>query len=147
MAERTDYPRFKESIIQETLASGMKVVILPKPGFVRKSATLVVPFGSLSHRVKLDCENKQILFPAGTAHFLEHMLFESTSEKTVRKFALLGASVNAYTTYNRTAIYFSTTNGLSETLAVLFDMIMAVQFTKESIEKEKSIIEKEIQAL
>ena len=145
MAERTDYPRFKESIIQETLASGMRIVILPKPGFVRKSATLVVPFGSLSHRVKLDCENKQIVFPAGTAHFLEHMLFESTSENIVRKFALLGASVNAYTTYNRTAIYFSTTNGLSETLAVLFDMIMAVQFTKESIEKEKSIIEKEIQ--
>ena len=144
MAKRTDYPRFKESIIQETLASGMRIVILPNP-VLFEIATLVVPFGSLSHRVKLDCENKQIVFPAGTAHFLEHMLFESTSENIVRKFALLGASVNAYTTYNRTAIYFSTTNGLSETLAVLFDMIMAVQFTKESIEKEKSIIEKEIQ--
>jgi len=143
MLKVTEYPTFKETVISKKLASGLNVVILPKSGFVRKSATLVVPFGSLSHKVKLS-ETEVATFPPGTAHFLEHMLFETTHENNSRKFALLGASVNAYTTYNRTAVYFSTTNGFVETLTVMFDMIMSASFTEEGIAKERAIIEKEI---
>ncbi|MFA5466692.1 MAG: pitrilysin family protein, partial [Candidatus Izemoplasmatales bacterium] len=143
MLKVTEYPTFKETVISKKLASGLNVVILPKSGFVRKSATLVVPFGSLSHKVKLS-ETEGATFPPGTAHFLEHMLFETTHENNSRKFALLGASVNAYTTYNRTAVYFSTTNGFVETLTVMFDMIMSASFTEEGIAKERAIIEKEI---
>ncbi len=133
-----------ENIHYRKLACGLRLVILPKPNFTRKAATLCVPFGSATSKVRLGDRSEIVTFPVGTAHFLEHMLFESERDNITRRFTMLGATVNAYTTYNRTAVYFSTTNGLIEALTVLFDMIAGAAFTASGIAKEKAIIGKEI---
>ncbi|MDD4987335.1 MAG: pitrilysin family protein [Candidatus Izemoplasmatales bacterium] len=144
MIERTVHEPLHETIIHTRMRSGLDVVALPKPGFSRKAATLLVPFGSIDNMIVLDKNNQRTIFPEGTAHFLEHMLFENTQVDMSRMFSLLGASVNAYTTFNRTAFYFSTTNGIEAPLKLLFDMLMKPDFSLTAIEKERAIIEKEI---
>lgn len=144
MIERTVTEPLHETIIHARMRSGLDVICLPKPGFSRKAATLLVPFGSIDETVVLDKSNQRVSFPEGTAHFLEHMLFENSQIDVSRKFSLLGAAVNAYTTFNRTALYFSTTNGIEEPLKLLFDMLMEPDFSVAAIAKEKAIIEKEI---
>ncbi|MBN2696431.1 MAG: insulinase family protein, partial [Bacilli bacterium] len=133
-----------ETVYRHTLNSGMRVEILAKPGFARKAATLLIPFGSIDELVDLGFATDIKNFPQGTAHFLEHMLFENQAKNVTREFALLGASVNAYTTFNRTGVYFSTTNGLEKPLELLFEMLAEVNFDIASVDKERAIIEKEI---
>jgi len=134
-----------EELFEEVLDCGLRVIVLPKTGFYRKAATLLVPFGSIDAQVILPETEETLSFPEGTAHFLEHMLFESGEENISRRFALLGASVNAYTTYNRTAVYFTTTNGIDEPLGLLFDMLCCPRFKDKSVAKEREIIAKEIE--
>ncbi len=143
MMKKTIYQPLQETLYETELGTGLRLVILPKTGFVRKAATLLIPFGSVDGTVHLKNQPKTLIFPEGTAHFLEHMLFEN-GDNISRQFALLGASVNAYTTYNRTAVYFTTTNGVEAPLKLLFDMLTDATFKKESLEKEKQIILNEI---
>lgn len=141
--KKTTYQPLQETLYETELASGLRLVILPKTGFVRKAATLLIPFGSVDSTILIKDLPEPVIIPEGTAHFLEHMLFEN-GDNISRQFALLGASVNAYTTYNRTAVYFTTTNGIDEPLKLLFDMLVDTEFKQDSINKEKQIILKEI---
>ncbi len=143
MIKKTFYQPLQETLYETELCAGLRLVILPKTGFVRKAATLLIPFGSVDSTVNVTNQSNQVCLPEGTAHFLEHMLFEN-GENISRQFALLGASVNAYTTYNRTAVYFTTTNSIEAPLNLLFDMLTDSFFKTESIEKEKQIILNEI---
>ena len=49
----------------------------------------------------------------GLAHFLEHKLFESEEGDTFQKFAKLGASANAYTSFESTCYLFSATETMT----------------------------------
>ena len=60
------------------------------------------------------------------------------------EFAALGASVNAFTSYDVTAYYFSCTEHFEENLKLLLEFVSTPYFTEESVEKERGIIDQEI---
>ena len=76
---------------------------------------------------------------------MEHKLFESEdNEKVFEKFKKYGANVNAYTNHIMTNYYFSTVNNFYECLEELIDFVQKPYFTDQNVEKEKDIINQEI---
>jgi predicted Zn-dependent peptidase len=101
-------------------------------------------FGSID-RVFENKNGKNTLLPAGTAHFLEHKMFENADGTNSDEcFAALGAEDNAYTSYSTTRYLFSTTRNFNECLTQLVRFVMNPYFTKKSVKKEQGIITQEI---
>ena len=138
------YSSVDEILYEHQYSNGLKLAIIPKPGFAKTEVNLAVKVGSLDQKVFVRNQINPIEFPEGIAHFIEHLLFESDDTNPTSVFARIGASVNAYTTYDRTNYYFSTTNGAEEGIKLLIDMVFSPKFTKKSVEKESRIICQEI---
>ncbi len=135
-------PRLNESYYHIKHGSGLTVLIFPKK-LSTYHAVLGVNFGSadLSY-VK---NGKKTVMPAGTAHFLEHKLFDNADGvNSEERFAALGAESNAYTSYSTTRYLFSATKCFDECLTELLKMVFNPYFTPESVQKERGIIEQEI---
>jgi len=139
------YRNVDEVLYETRLPNGMKVVILPKPGFRKKSVSLMVPFGSIHTQFQHNFTKEVLQFPLGIHHFLEHMLFESPDRDITRKFSEANASVNAYTASNRTVYFFSTTDDLEKPLTHLLEMVYFPTFEDSLIDKEQQIILQEHQ--
>lgn len=140
-----NYRNVDEVLYESRLPNGMKVVILPKPGFRKKSVSLMVPFGSIHTHFQQSTTKEVLPFPLGIHHFLEHMLFESPDRDITRKFSEANASVNAYTASNRTVYFFSTTDDLEKPLTHLLEMVYFPTFEASLIAKEQQIILQEHQ--
>ena len=98
----TRYEQLDEVIFRDTLPCGLPVMVVPRKGFSRKLCYLAVDFGSVHTDFRLD--GKTFHVPAGTAHYLEHKLFDMPGGRDVSaEFAQLGANVNAFTSYDMTA--------------------------------------------
>lgn len=138
------YQSIDETIFEHQFKNQLKIVIVPKPGFAKTEVNLAVRFGSLDQKILLKNQKEPKEYPLGIAHFIEHLLFESDEFNPTQAFARIGASVNAYTTYDRTNYYFSTTNGATEGIRLLIDMVFSPKFTKKSVAKEAKIICQEI---
>jgi len=123
--------------------NGPETVMVLKRGFARKAAAFIIPFGSEDKEMKKG-DGKIVSFPPGTAHLLEHMLFESDGGSYARKFTAMGATVNAYTASDRTAVFFTTTGDIFPPLSLLFEMLDNVDFPQTLIDKEKKIVSEEI---
>lgn len=137
--------RLDEEVYHETLENGLEVYLYKKEGFVKKGAFFVTKYGSSCNDFKPIGENEIVSFPKGIAHFLEHKLFESEdNEKVFEKFKKNGADVNAYTSHSITNYFFTTTNNFGECLIELLDFVQSPYFTLENVEKEKGIINQEI---
>ena len=95
-------------------------------------------------RHKSGLKIRKIKVPDGTAHYLEHKLFESEEGDAFKLYAKTGASANAYTSFDTTCYLFSCTDNFKESLGILFDLIQSPYFTPETIEKEQGIIGQEI---
>ena len=127
-----------DRLYAHTTASGLSVYVYEMPGKSSVSAQLAVGFGSTMVHV-LD-KGSRYRLPAGTAHFLEHKLFERNGVDSFTLFADLGASSNAYTTFNRTTFVFRSGREYEEPLRVLLDFFRKPLFTEEGVEKEKPIM-------
>ena len=135
--------RFQEEWVEMTASSGMKLVLFCRPQFCTSAFLLLTPFGSLD-RVQQDAAGKIHELPLGTAHFLEHKLFESGHEDVMRTFSRLGANVNAYTSYDSTVYYFTTpAEDIRVPLSLLLDFVQQLSISPSSVEKEKPIIREE----
>jgi zinc protease len=89
---------------------------------------------------------------SGTAHFLEHMLFNGTAEfpandliATLRSFGMqFGADVNAYTDYDQTVyeltVPTSESGNLGTALDVLREWLSAATLDPEQVEREKGVV-------
>ena len=140
---RYDYPQVGESLYREVLSNGLRVLVLPRPGFSRKLAYLVTDFGSIHTDFTL--EGREIHAPAGIAHFLEHKMFDLPGSRDVSaELASLGANTNAFTSYDMTAYYISCTENFEAALHLLMEFVFTPYFTVESVAKEMGIIDQEI---
>ncbi len=79
---------------------------------------------------------------AGITHFLEHMLFKGTEQRTAYDIALsmesVGGYLNAFTSPELTCYYARCLDTeLDTALDVLTDMVLHPRFPEEEIEKEK----------
>ncbi len=125
-----------------TLSSGIKCYIIPKSGFKTYMAMAVVKFGSGDTMFKQNGDFTQI--PSGTAHFIEHKLFDKKDKSIFTELSKSGAYVNAFTDFVKTAYYFSCSDGFYNNLRLLMDMIKEPYFDESGVENEKSIIKSEI---
>ena len=137
------YPRLDENLYKTRLENGLTVAVVPRPGFSRRLAYFVTDFGSI--HTDFVFEGKIHHVPAGVAHYLEHKMFDMPDGRDVSgEFAALGASTNAFTSYDMTAYYFSCTENFTECLKLLLEFVSTPYFTEESVERERGIIDQEI---
>lgn len=135
--------RFKEAYLEETLDNGLKVILWEKKDFAKSFFLMATPLGALD--LNQCSENQKYHFPAGIAHFLEHKMFEDEDKDVMDVFSKMGANVNAFTSYNETAYYFSTTHDPYDALNLLLDFVQQLNISEESVEKEKGIIIQELE--
>ncbi len=122
--------------------SGLTIIVYPKRGFNSIYASIGTKFGSVYSKFVFN--GREITVPDGTAHYLEHKLFESEDGDAFSKYAKTGASANAYTSFDMTCYLFSCTSKFRESLEILIDLMQTPYFTKETIAKEQGIISQEI---
>ena len=141
--KKTDYPELDETLYTRVLENGLTVAVVPRKGFTKKLAYFVTDYGSIHTEFVLD--GKVHKAPAGVAHYLEHKMFDLPGKRDVSaEFAAMGAMTNAFTSYDMTAYYFSTTENFDPCLRLLLEFVSTPYFTQESVEKERGIIAQEI---
>lgn len=122
--------------------SGLRVYVCPKD-VCTTYGILTIGFGGNVTEYRKDGQDFTI--PEGCAHFLEHKLFDNpdgTGADDV--FSSLGAYCNAYTSNNKTAYLFSTTDNVDECLEHLIYFVTNPYFTEQTVNKEMGIIGEEI---
>lgn len=124
------------------LPSGLTVLCRTMPGYSTVHAMYATAFGSTTRSFTLD--GKKVELPAGTAHFLEHKMFESEQGDAFELYAKTGASANAFTGYDRTCYIFTASGQIDENLDILLNMVGNPWFTEATIAKEQGIIGQEI---
>jgi predicted Zn-dependent peptidase len=82
---------------------------------------------------------------SGMSHFIEHMLFKGTENRSGREITHrmdgIGAELNAYTSKECTVVYAKVLDEHIEiALDILSDMVFHAAFDEKEIEKEKSVI-------
>ncbi len=122
--------------------NGLDVYVIPKQ-MSTVYASIAVNFGSSDTQFVVD--GKTVSLPAGTAHYLEHKMFDNPDgTDAFEQFSLLGANVNAYTASAKTCYLFSCTENFEECLRLLFGVVTKPVFSDASVEKERPIITQEI---
>ncbi|MBE7022214.1 MAG: insulinase family protein [Ruminococcaceae bacterium] len=135
----------RETLYSAEHESGLKVAIMPKPGYSKSYAIFGTHFGSVDNRFIAPGGKEEILLPDGIAHFLEHKMFEQPDGSNVfESYARHGANANAYTSFHVTAYLFESTQDIKENLGILLDFVQAPYFTDENVAKEQGIIGQEI---
>jgi len=131
-----------EVVHRHVFPSGLTAYVVHKPEFTRSYATIGTRYGSVDTRLGPRRSGKPI--PDGTAHFLEHKMFETPDGDAFDAFAARGASANAYTSFTNTQYLFGTSDAYTDNLTTLFELVYDLHLSPENVEKEKGIIGQEI---
>lgn len=122
--------------------SGLRIYVCPKD-VCTTYAILCTGFGGNVTEYQKDGVTHCL--PEGCAHFLEHKLFDNPDGTCADDvFSSLGAYCNAYTSNNKTAYLFSTTDNVDECLEHLIYFVTNPYFTDKTVNKEMGIIGEEI---
>lgn len=143
MTEKIYSDVIKETCIKYLHKSGVTVYMLPMAGYSSAVAQFSTKFGSEDNSFSVNGGAFQKV-PDGTAHYLEHKLFESEEKDAFSLFAQTGAACNAGTSFDYTQYYFSCTDNFRKNLEILLDFVQDPYFTPENVEKERGIIGQEI---
>ena len=125
---------------EHVLDNGLKILLVPVPGFQSVSAGIFVRIGSRYERAA----------ESGMCHLIEHMLFKGTTRHpTARLIAEaiegIGGINNAYTDYETTVYYAKVAASQATTVVnILADMIRHPLFDPAELEKERQVIGEEI---
>lgn len=126
-------------IERTVLANGIRVVSERMPGAATASVGFWLAVGSRDELAPI----------SGASHFLEHLLFKGTAERSARSIAeamdAVGGEMNAYTTKEHTAYYTrlpAAQFGLG--FELLADVIATPAFRAHEIEAERQVILEEI---
>lgn len=134
--------RINEKLYIRKLPSGLTCYILPKKGYVEKQAVVAVNYGSID--TSFTVNGKDLRHPDGTAHFMEHKLFEDEEKNIYDCFSKQGAFINAFTNQTSTAYYFTCIDNFDINFRLLLEMVRKPYFTDENVAKEMDIIDQEI---
>ncbi len=142
MLNRRAHPLLQEEVWTAEAPGGGRVWVVPSAG-QRCHAVLLVDFGSIDGA---SAGGSAVPLPEGTAHFLEHRLFEKPEGDIAERFTWLGAEVDAQTGLTGTSFSFTAgANGFDDGLPLLFELAGRGYFPEEGIRRERSIIVREIQ--
>ena len=142
---KTRYDILDETVYSATHKSGLKVILIKKPGFKKSYATFSTKYGSINTEFVVPGEKETTKVIDGIAHFLEHKVFEQPDgSNAFNEFSKYGANANAFTSFGVTNYLYSCTDYFYENLEILLDFVQTPYFTEENVEKEKGIIAQEI---
>ncbi|SCV04146.1 LANO_0G08438g1_1 [Lachancea nothofagi CBS 11611] len=130
----TSLPTTKTSI----LPNGLTVATEMIPNTSSATVGIFVDAGSRAEDIKNN----------GTAHFLEHLAFKGTKNRTQVGIELeienIGSHLNAYTSRENTVYYAKTlTQNISNAVDVLSDILTRSVLDKTAIERERDVIIRE----
>jgi predicted Zn-dependent peptidase len=111
---KIEYPKINEILYEYTHSSGLKAYVIPKKGYYKKFAAFGTNYGSIDSEFIAPGEKESVKVPDGIAHFLEHKLFEQKDGNVMDKYTAIGASPNAFTSFNQTVYLFSCTENFRE---------------------------------
>ncbi len=140
--------KYKNDVLQESyneyiFDSGFRVIFIPKEGFFTKGAYVNCNFGSMCTKF-IDGDGVLKIHPDGSAHFLEHKLFENKDINVFQKMGEYGADVNAFTSNINTCFYFKTLKNFDKCLELLLTIPTQRKYTEQGIRTEEKIIAREI---
>ena len=137
--KKNNYNNLEQDIYSFTLKNGLEVYLLPYLDKKNYYAILGTKYGSLDVEF-YDKDGNLIKTPYGTAHFLEHKMFEQEDGIDPFKFfSKTGVSCNASTTFSNTRYYIWGVNELEKNLSFLLDFVYSPYFTDSNVSKEKGI--------
>lgn len=121
------------------LSNGLRVVADIIPHFPSVSVGLWIGAGSMYETQE----------ESGLSHFVEHMLFKSTTTRTTRQIAVemdaIGGQVNAFTAKECTCYYAKViAEHLDRAMSLLSDLLLHAKMEEEEFEKERGVILEEI---
>lgn len=130
------YQRMCEEFV---LSNGVRVVAEYIPHFPSVSVGLWIGAGSMY-------ETKE---ESGLSHFVEHMLFKSTKNRTTKEIAVemdaIGGQVNAFTAKDCTCYYAKViAEHLERAMSLLSDLLLNAKMDEAEFEKERGVILEEI---
>ena len=122
------------------LDNGLEVITINKDTQI-SSINIGIKVGALN----------ETLSEKGISHYIEHMLFKGTENRTFQKLnddlEALGGEYNAYTDYSQTVYSISCLEDeLKNAIELLSDMLISSKFPKEEVEKERGVILAEIRS-
>ncbi|MBV8159347.1 MAG: insulinase family protein [Acidimicrobiia bacterium] len=128
-----------EAIRASSLGNGIRLVTERMPDIRSVALGFWVDVGSRDASPEL----------AGVSHFLEHLLFKGTEQRSAREIAesveAVGGEMNAFTTKEYTAFYTRLLDeDLDLGLDILCDIITAPAFRPDEVESERQVILEEI---
>ncbi len=132
-----------EKTEQGRTKNGLRYYLFPREGFGEQMAAVLVQRGA-NHLFWKGKDDGEIRFPEGTAHFIEHKLFQQEWGDAFARFTQNGASANAFTDGDQTVYYFTCREKFLENLRLLLEFVQEPYFTEEDTEREKDIIVSEI---
>ena len=141
--ESKAYPHIGETLYTATLPNGLRLRVIPKPGFRSAYAVFAANYGGAHRRFELD--GRTVTTPAGVAHYLEHKMFDlPEGDNALDLLTANGADPNAFTSAGVTCYYFESTDHFEENLGLLLHFVSTPYFTEETVQKERGIITQEI---
>lgn len=122
-----------------TLQNGLRIVTEEIPSV--KSVTIGIWIGTGSRS-----ENEENM---GVSHFLEHLLFKGTINRSAKQIAeavdSVGGQLNAFTAKEYTCYYIKVIDRHHDlALDILSDMVLYPKFSPEDLEKEREVVLEEI---
>jgi len=136
------YPSLGETVRTTMLDNGLRVITVPRQGFSKSYAFFAVNYGGMN--VQWTENGKICSSPDGTAHFLEHKMFDLPEGNADLMLSQNGAFANAFTSSDMTAYLFESSGKFMENLEILLRFVTTPYFTRESVQKEMGIISQEI---
>ena len=129
-------------IINKKLDCGVRIVMEEIPYVQSVSLGIWVKTGSVDETAK----------NSGISHFIEHMLFKGTENRSAKKIAedvdKIGGQMNAFTGKEATCYYIKTlSSNVDKAADILIDMFMNSKFDKSEMEKEKKVVCEEIKMI
>lgn len=121
-----------------TLSNGLRIYLIHKPGFVK--SLFLCGFGAGGANIQEMQDGTLYKNPSGCAHFLEHQMFRLNGQDVTDAMSAMSASCNAFTAYDETAYYFTTSADPLPPLGLLLDFVQTLDITDQTVEKEKGII-------
>ncbi len=132
----------KDTIYHEVLDNGLNIYLLPSNKMDGYQISLSVLYGARDINYVID--DKLVNDPDGTAHYLEHQLFNMDDEDSFNYFSKTGTIANAGTSRLATKYYIYGNRDMLRNLNYFIKMIFTPVFTDESVNKELGIIAEEI---
>ena len=143
MMKKNSFKNLEQDLYTFTTKNGLRVYLIPFKNKKNYYAILGTKYGSRD--IEFNYNGEKVSTPFGTAHFLEHKMFEMEDGVDPFKFfSESGVNTNASTTFDNTRYYIWGVNELEKNLKYLLDFVYSPYFTEDNVEKEKGIIKEEI---